>query len=539
MAESPVLIVGGGPVGLSLALGLAGHGVRSTLFEAKSEPDPYSRALGILPRTLEIFRTWGIYERFVSEGTLLSKVVFWMVDRNKPILQLDFSVFARLSAVPGVLVLPQNRTEALLLEAVRAAEMTEILLGYQASTFKQDQDGVSVEVTGPAGGAATYRGQYLIGCDGAHSAIRRSLGWGLEGKTYPARVLLADIRLRDERDRLPWPRFAPAQGQVLAAARYEAEHWRIISTLKKNEDKGAAWENSAIDRRVNQLFGAGSYEHLWSNIFQIHCRTSPHFRRERVLLAGDACHLNSPAGGQGMNSGIQDAHNLAWKLARVLSGADAQSLLASYEAERREAVINNVDRYTDFLTRFGLLAPEFLKKAIGALVRTSARIGLISRFAPKIGMLDTAYGHSPLVSGKGAWIGRRAPDGDLIAPNGSVVRLLDLAGPQPVLLLFEDGRLPNWDVAGVARLFVKIHDLKILLLLSNEVPGRPDAYRDGSTNGSLWSTWKVTGGGVALIRPDGHVGWMARRPFPDELEIGVQKVLGFQSDQGLTDGIVA
>jgi len=413
--------------------------------------------------------------------------------------------------------------------------MTEILLGYQASTFRQDRDGVSVEVTGPADAAGTYRGQYLIGCDGAHSAIRRSLGWGLEGKTYPARVLLADIRLWGERDRLPWPRLAPAQGQVLAAVRYEAEHWRIISTLEKNEGARAAGQSSALDRRVNQLFGAGSYEHLWSNIFQIHCRTSPHFRRGRVLLAGDACHINSPAGGQGMNSGIQDAHNLAWKLARVLAGADVESLLESYEDERREAVINNVDRYTDFLTRFGLLAPGLLKKAFGALVRTSAQLGLISQFAPKIGMLDTAYGHSPLISGRGAWVGRRAPDGDLIAPNGSIVRLLDLAGPQPVLLLFEDGRLPSWDVAGVARLFANIHDLKIVLLLANAVPRRSDAYRDGSRNGSLWSAWKVAGGAVALIRPDGYVGWMGRRPFPDELEIGVQKALGFQSDQGLTD----
>jgi 2-polyprenyl-6-methoxyphenol hydroxylase-like FAD-dependent oxidoreductase len=529
MAASPVLIVGGGPVGLSLALGLARQGVRSTLFEAKSELDPHSRALGILPRTLEIFRTWGIYERLVSEGTLISKVDFWIVGRDKPMVRLDLSVFARLSAAPGLLVLPQNRTEALLLEAVKAAGMTEILPGHQASGFEQDKDGVSVEVTGPSGGAQTYRGPYLIGCDGAHSTIRRSLGWGLEGKTYPARILLADIRIQDERDQLPWPRLAPAQGRVLAAARYEAEHWRIISTLEKSESEAVALQRSAIDRRVNQLFGPGSYEHLWSNIFQIHCRTSPHFRLERVLLAGDACHINSPAGGQGMNSGIQDAHNLAWRLARVLAGADAQSLLASYEVERRGAVINNVERYTDFLTRFGLLAPGFLKKAIGVLIRTSTQLGLISQLAPKIGMLDTVYGHSPLVSGRGACLGHRAPDGDLIAPNGRVVRLLDLVGPQPVLLLFEDGRLPNWDVARVARSFTNIPDLQIVLLSGNEVLGPPDAYRDGSSNGSLWGAWKVEGGAAALVRPDGHVGWMGRRPFPDELKIGVQKALGSEA----------
>ena len=169
-----------------------------------------------------------------------------------------------------------------------------------------------------------------------------------------------------------------------------------------------------------------------------------------------------------MNSGIQDAHNLAWKLARVLAGADAQPLLASYEAERREAVLTSVDRYTDFLTRFGLLAPGFLQNAVGVLFRTGARLGLISRLAPRIGMLDAAYTHSPLVSGKGAWLGRRAPDGDLIAPDGRTVRLLDLAGPQPVLLLFDDGRLPSWDVPLAARIFANIHDLKIVLLLRSE-----------------------------------------------------------------------
>jgi 2-polyprenyl-6-methoxyphenol hydroxylase-like FAD-dependent oxidoreductase len=129
MNELPILIVGGGPVGLSLALGLARCGVRSRLFEAKSEIDPHSRALGILPRTLEIFRTWGIYDRFISEGVLRTKVDFWVVGQTKPVAEVDLGVFARLSAVPGILILPQNRSESLLLETVRAAGLTEMLLG--------------------------------------------------------------------------------------------------------------------------------------------------------------------------------------------------------------------------------------------------------------------------------------------------------------------------------------------------------------------------------------------------------------------------
>ena len=525
MNESSVLIVGGGPVGLSVALGLAHFGVRSTLFEAKSESDPHSRALGILPRTLEIFRSWGIYERFVSEGALFSKVSFWVVGQTTPVAELDLSIFARLSAVPGVLILPQNRTETLLLDAVRAAELTNLLLGHRVIGLQQDANGVSVDVADPSGVIQAYRGQYLVGCDGAHSTVRKALGWELEGKTYPTQVMLIDIRIRDNRDRLPSPLFAPLRGHVLAALRYQPEHWRIISTLEQNETERSVLESSVIDARVNQLFGTGSYEYLWSNVFQIHCRTSPHFWRDRVLIGGDAGHLNSPAGGQGMNSGIHDAHNLAWKLARVLAGADAQTLLASYEVERREAVIHNVDRYTDFLTRFGLLAPDFAQRAFRGLVRAVPRLGLMSYLAPKMGMLDTTYRRSPLVSGTGAWVGRRAPDGDLIAPDGSSVRLLDLAGPQPVLLLFDDGRLPGWDVNQVGPHFDDIRDLNMVILSSINAPIRAGAYRDGS-NGALWNSWKITGGTAALVRPDGHVGWMGRRPLAAELARGVRQALG-------------
>ncbi len=526
MPESPVLIVGGGPVGLALALGLSGQGVRCTLFEAKADLDPHSRALGILPRTLEIFRTWGIYERFIAEGVFRTEVDFWVVGQSKPVAKIDLGGLARISAVPGILIMPQNRAEELLWEAVRATGLTETLTGHQAVNFEQDNDGVSVEVKGPDGVTRTHRGQYLIGCDGAHSTLRRALGWELEGKTYPSRILLADVRIRDERDQLPWPRLAPVRGGVLAALRYQDEHWRIISTLGPDENESEALQSPAIDRRVQQLFGSGRYEQLWSNTFQIHCRTSPHFRRDRILLAGDACHINSPAGGQGMNSGIQDSHNLAWKLARVLAGAAIEPLLTSYEMERREAVIKSVDRYTDFLTRFGLLAPGFLQKTVGTLVRTGAQLGLISHFAPKIGMLDTVYRNSPILSGSGARLGHRAPDGELIGPDGGVGRLLDLAGPQPMLLLFDDGRLPGWDLKEMARTFADIHDLKTVLLLPKGAARRPDAYYDNSDNGLLWNSWKVTGTTAALVRPDGVVGWMARRPFPSELEAGVRKGLG-------------
>jgi 2-polyprenyl-6-methoxyphenol hydroxylase-like FAD-dependent oxidoreductase len=525
MNDVPVLIVGGGPVGLSLALALARQRVRSVLFEAKTELDPHSRALGILPRTLEIFRNWGIYDQFVRAGELLSRVDLWAAGKTKPFATIDLNVFKQISSAGGVLILPQNRTEELLLEAVKSTGLTEVCFGHQATGFEQDAGGVTLTVAAPSGVSETYRGRYLVGCDGARSAIRSALGWQLEGKTYPTRMLLGDIRLEDERDQLPWPLFAPVRHGGLAGVRYQPQHWRFIATLEPEETDAAAVEPASIERRVQQLFGAGPFQGLWSSVFHIHCRTSPHLRQGNVLLAGDAGHINSPAGGQGMNSGIQDAHNLTWKLARVLAGADAEALLASYESERREVIIKTIDPYTDFLTKTILLGPNFLKKLAPAALWALPRLGLFSMVAPRAGMLDAAYTRSKILSGRGAWLGKRAPDGNLVDPSGKTSRLLDLVGPGPALLLFDDGRLPRWNQGEIAQLFQDIHDLKVAALFPTETSRKNGAYAC-TGSGALWKEWAVSGGSAALLRPDGYVGWMGRRPTPEELDSGVRRALG-------------
>jgi 2-polyprenyl-6-methoxyphenol hydroxylase-like FAD-dependent oxidoreductase len=157
MNEAPVLIVGGGPVGLALALGLARHSVRSILFETNSEIDPHSRALGILPRTLEIFRSWGIYDRFVSQGEFLSKVRVWIAGRPSPAFEADLSVLKKITVANGILIIPQNQTETLLLESVRAADHTEVLLGHKVIRFQQDHEGVWVDVQTASGETKSYR----------------------------------------------------------------------------------------------------------------------------------------------------------------------------------------------------------------------------------------------------------------------------------------------------------------------------------------------------------------------------------------------
>jgi hypothetical protein len=374
------------------------------------------------------------------------------------------------------------------------------------------------------------RGSYLIGCDGARSVVRSQLGWPLQGKTYPSRILLMDVHLDDERDRLPWPRIWPQPRGVLAAIRYKAGFWRIIATLNPEEAEETAMNEANLDLKVDRLFGPGPYERVWDSIFHIHCRTSPHFRQGRVVLAGDAAHINSPAGGQGMNSGIQDVHNLAWKLARALDGGNAEALLASYEQERRAVVLQSVDRFTDRLTRLMLLPWPLARAALLRLARLAiAQPSLMSRIAVRAQMLDVQYKSSALISGEGRWLGARAPDGEIVGA-GSKRRLLDLVGPGAALVLFDDGHLPGWSQDRIESLLSGVPDLKVVRLLPQgtaigEIAGNDGAYYDVS--GQIWKTWEATGDTAVLIRPDGHVGWMAQRPEPDDLCAGVKKALGY------------
>ena len=138
-------------------------------------------------------------------------------------------------------------------------------------------------------------------------------------------------------------------------------------------------------------------------------------------------------------------------------------------------------------------------------------------------MLDTAYTRSPILSGRGNWLGRRAPDGELTAPDESLVRLFDLAGLQPILLLFEEGRLPGWDAGRIKQVFHNIDDLKVILIVPQKAPGTEGAY---VASEPLWRLWNPSWGLAALVRPDGHVGWMERRPTLAQLEGGVRKALG-------------
>ena len=511
MHEAQVIIAGAGPVGLSTALDLAHHGIRSLVLEKRSAPSPHARAAAILPHTLEILSTWGLLERFRAEGQWVTDLHLWRADTNSPLTQVSLGSLARYSSAPAVVLLPQDRTEAILAEAALATGRVEIRRGHEVVGLRQDPRSVQVQVQQEeAGQGYSVAGRYLVGCDGFHSTVRTALGWQLEGKTYPGRFLVADLRVTDGRDGLPAPRVLQFDGHLGVAMRLAPGLWRIMCPLAEAAAEAAAGNLAGeVQRRALALLGEGSAELqvLWQHAFVIHCRSSPHFAAGRVLLAGDAAHVNSPVGGQGMNSGIADAHNLAWKLAYALRHrGDGPALVASYEQERRTAILRGVERSTDILTRL-FTAHSLPRRMLGSALRMLLGVdAVLNHMLPRMALLDTHYDNSAVLLGAHPAVGQRVPDVLLEEAGGRSRTVHQRQGQRPVLLIFDSPE--GTRSATVARAAAQaLHFTKVWRVLpAGAAPQGPDGMVDRS--GVLWKLCDAHPGAVALMRPDGHLGWV-------------------------------
>lgn len=534
--DVPVLIAGAGPVGLSLALGLARHGVSTLVVEKDGGLAEHSRAAAVAARTMETFSAWGVADRWLEEGELYSRLPVRVVGEAEPRAVIDLSSLVSETAYPGLLILSQDRTERLLLAAVEETGLAEIRFGHRLTGFDDDGDGVTARVETSDGGSYAVRAGYLAGCDGAHSKVRELLGWHLEGKTYPGRLLLADVRPRpaggvDRGDR-SFPLFAPRRRGVLVGLRLGPGFWRLIASVDPALSDEAATARERLDRLANELFGDGPNELVWSSVFRIHRRLAPRFRRGRVLLAGDAGHLNSPAGGQGMNSGIQDAFDLAWKLARAIApppaGADPERLLTAYEAERHHAA-EEINRFTGFLTRLIFPPLPGVRPLLLRLARRAVRLpAVVERLAPRFAMLRYTYGASPLLPvGSPDPVGERLPDAALEGPSGGAdgpERLHDVVRRGPALLLGDDeSGSAGWPLAAIE---AAVEDLGVAVhrLLVSDVRSAGGGELLRVTSPALAEVLPV--GRALLLRSDHHVGWIARRPAPEAIRAGVGRALG-------------
>lgn len=416
--DAPVIIVGGGPVGLSLALGLARYGAASLVLERNVEPVSESRAAVIWPRTQEVLRDWGAYESLRAHARFVRVLRGINARTQATFVTIDFSSIDDVFEEPGALMLPQRDTERILRGLVAANPLCELRTGITATGVTQTPDYVEVTYE-EAGKAASTRAQFVVGADGSHGVVRHSIGLTLQGTTYDMRVVLSDEVVEADFPDDITARVRLDPPGLRGAIRFGEHSWRVMAAVPKEVSDEDALAPLAHRARLRDLFGEISCQTQWSSIFKIHRRHAQRFAVGRVMLAGDAAHLNSPAGGQGMNAGIQDAANLAWKLALAASNDRcAAALIESYDRERREIISDTVERVTDRITRYGISFPirarQFAIRTFGRAIRGR---GMQRKLCRGIGMLTGRYTTSPIVDSRHPLAGRRLDD--LRLPSGS------------------------------------------------------------------------------------------------------------------------
>jgi 2-polyprenyl-6-methoxyphenol hydroxylase-like FAD-dependent oxidoreductase len=408
--DCQVLIVGAGPTGLVLACELLTRGIGIRIIDKGDGVARQSRALGIHARTLEVLDMMGLAERFVARGQVVRR--FHLYADGRTLVRLDLARSG--SAFGCMLDVPQDVTETILRDRVfelgGQVEPSTELTGLSA-----DPGGVTARVTGPGGEVATIAADYVVGADGAHSRVRSELGLDFRGHPYTQDWLLADVHLAWDRPEDEMHAFFRRDGRPLICMPMRGHLWRVILPYAGDRDRQAP-----TLEEIQRLVGERAPEPVpvsdptWLATFRCQRRSTHIYRRDRVMLAGDAVHIHSPAGGQGMNTGIMDAHNLAWKLALVAGGDAPDALLDSYGAERGP-VARDVLALTHALVTMGTVTRPGPRAARNVLVPLAGRLPPVQRRAVRrLSHVGVAYPSSPLTRRSriraGIRPGQRMPD---------------------------------------------------------------------------------------------------------------------------------
>jgi 2-polyprenyl-6-methoxyphenol hydroxylase-like FAD-dependent oxidoreductase len=414
MTDSDVLIIGAGPTGLVLALWLTKLGVKVRIVDKTAEPGTTSRALAVHARTLELYRQLDLADFVVEHGHKVPAVNLWV--KGEPAARLPFATVGQdLTAYPFLEIFPQDQHEQLLIErleklGVAVERRTELM------RFTDEGDRVSARLRGPDGHEEDCRATYIAGCDGARSLVRETLGTGFPGGTYRQIFYVADVEAAgrsidgelhvdlDEADFLAvFPLAGEGRARLIGTVRDErADH---ADTLEFEDVSGRAIDHLKVQvEKVN-----------WFSTYHIHHRVTEHFRKGRAFLLGDAAHIHSPAGGQGMNTGIGDAINLAWKLDAVLNDGAPDSLLDTYEAERigfAKRLVATTDRAFSFATAEGRIADIMRTRIVPAIFPKVVALEPVRNFIFRtVSQITLNYRGTPLSVGSAGHVhgGDRLP----------------------------------------------------------------------------------------------------------------------------------
>jgi 2-polyprenyl-6-methoxyphenol hydroxylase-like FAD-dependent oxidoreductase len=371
-----VVIVGAGPTGLALACVLAQAGINFVLLDRLAEGANTSRAAVIHARTLEVLEELGVADRLVKLGRVVPK--FTLRDRDRALASIYFDRLP--TRYPYTLMLPQYKTEAILLERLRELG-GDVHRPYVVENIQQDAGGVTLTIWAGGRPSQLLRARYVIGADGMQSVVREQAGIGFTGGRYAESFILADVHM-------DWPLsgdevmlFLSPEG-LAVVVQLPGGTFRIVATVDDAPEHPTLEDvQQILDRRGPTSGPVKVHDVVWSSRFRVHHRVADQYRKERVFLAGDAAHVHSPAGGQGMNTGIQDAIALGKLLAEVVAGKVAQCRLDLYEQKRRP-VAARVVAFTDRMTRFATLRSTVGRKLRNLVLRIVGSVpALPAKFA--------------------------------------------------------------------------------------------------------------------------------------------------------------
>jgi len=333
--NTDVIIIGAGPTGLSLACQFIRYGIDFVVIEKNESITPFSKAIGVQARTLEIYDQLGLAQPAIERGTIASRVR--LVEGGEVRGEMHLANFGKgLSQYPYMLMLEQSKNEELLYNFVKS-HGRDVLWKTELESFTQDATGVTAQVKSASGELQTIKGKFLVGCDGASSPVRHGLGLTFEGSTFERLFYVADARVDWE---LPHDALHVCLAREVFTAFFPMKgenRYRIVGTFpeSKNQEQGEVlYEEIEQEIKDKAQLKLEIADVRWFSLYKVHSRRVNKFSEGKCFLAGDSAHIHSPAGAQGMNTGIQDAYNLAWKLALVIKGVAAENLLETYNEER-------------------------------------------------------------------------------------------------------------------------------------------------------------------------------------------------------------
>ena len=548
--DTQVLVVGAGPVGLFMAAELKRHDVSCRIVDKNDGPTHDSRAVAVQARTLEILESVGLADEFVQAGNISHAKAAYTSD-HKLIKYLTFDELD--SAFPFILQLPQSQTERLLSRYL-ARLGTEVERRVELIAFEQREDGVRATLRLPDGGQETVDVSFLVACDGAHSTVRHALGVSFSGDDYPTDLISADVRVDWKLPRDEQLSFFAAEGMLTVFPLPGGRAAIVADAGPTQEDHPPPGAPALED--LQAMFNARTpggvlSDPIWSVRYRVHCRQAERYQAGRVFLLGDAAHICSNIGGQGMNTGMQDAYNLGWKLGLVLNAKSPASLLDSYHPERHQAG-QEMLCLSDHLHRIALREELHLSLSEGVrqkLARVLANQEVMQqRMRRAVAELNIGYRHSPIVAehhhflpglhgahasvhgwhefGAGPRAGDRAVDARLMLhPGREPVRFFQrLRGTRHHVVLFA-GALATGEthqqLQALADAIVQAYPERIEahLIVPHELPEdllvKGDILLD--PRGELHHRYGARSACLYVVRPDGYIGFRSQPPDAEAL----------------------